>query len=277
MRSSSSTTDSADRREMIDREAAFHDRWAESTSPDDLCVMESFESVLAQENRFALQLMGDLHGKIILDLGAGLGESSVYFALRGARVIAQDISPKMLSLGRRLASQHGTQIEAVICPAECLGVRDDTVDFCYAANVLHHVTDRRAVLREIRRVLKPGGCVISWDPLAYNPIIGVYRRIADVVRSSDEKPLTFQILDEYGAVFAGVQYRVFWLTALVIFLRYYFVDRLHPNQQRYWKKILKEDASTLKWMRRLVALDNRLLRLLPLRYMAWTILVHARK
>ena len=43
---------------------------------------------------------------------------------------------------------------------------------------------------EIRRVLKPGGRFFSYDPLAYNPAINVYRKMATEVRTPDEQPLT---------------------------------------------------------------------------------------
>ena len=87
------------------REAAFHDAWAGDTRIEDVLVHECFEAPTALENQFILRLMGPLFGKRILDIGAGLGESSVYFALQGARVTIVDISSQRveqaLSLGKR--------------------------------------------------------------------------------------------------------------------------------------------------------------------------------
>ena len=40
------------------------------------------------------------------------------------------------------------------------------------------------------RALKPGGMFFSYDPLTYNPLINVYRRMATAVRTTDEAPLT---------------------------------------------------------------------------------------
>ena len=70
------------------REAAFHDKWASSTSLEGVLVRESFEAPTAMENHFILRRMGTLADKRLLDIGAGLGESSVYFALHGAQVTA---------------------------------------------------------------------------------------------------------------------------------------------------------------------------------------------
>jgi SAM-dependent methyltransferase len=259
------------------REIEFHDTWADSTATEDILVSESFESPLALENGLALKLMGDLNGKKLLDVGTGLGEAAVYFALQGAQVIATDISPGMVERARLLAEHHHTHIETVVCPAEKLDLPDNLVDICYAANVLHHVSNRQATLQEIHRVLKPNGLIVTWDPLAYNPIINVYRWMADKVRTEDEEPLNFDIIREYQTVFEQVEHHEFWLSGLLIFIKYYLIDRLHPNQDRYWKRILKEDASTLTWLKPLLALDRYLLRLPLLNYMAWTILVSARK
>ena len=100
------------------REAAFHDAWAGSTPIDDVLVRECFEAPTAMENRFILSCMGDLKGKRLLDIGAGLGESSVYFALRGAQVTMTDISPGMVQTGRELARKYGVEIEGIVSQAE---------------------------------------------------------------------------------------------------------------------------------------------------------------
>ena len=76
---------------LHNREARFHNTWASETKLGDILVRESFEAPTAVENQFILQRMGDLRGKKLLDIGAGLGESSVYFALQGADVTTVDV------------------------------------------------------------------------------------------------------------------------------------------------------------------------------------------
>ena len=49
-------------------------------------------------------------------------------------------------------------------------------DFVYVANTIHHVTSKENLFSQMRRALKPGGWFFSWDPLAYNPLINVYRK-----------------------------------------------------------------------------------------------------
>ena len=104
------------------------------------------------ENRFILSRMGDLNGKRLLDIGAGLGESSVYFALQGAQVTMTDISPGMVQTGRELAKKYGVEIEGIVSQAEDLSVPAETYDFVYIANTIHHVrTATRCFRKSIAR------------------------------------------------------------------------------------------------------------------------------
>src|ERR1700730_7056987 len=92
-----------------EREVAFHNRWASSTRLEDVLVRESFEAPTALENQFILSRIGPLAGKSLLDIGSGLGESSVYFALQGARVTIVDISPEMIDTARKLGQRFGIE------------------------------------------------------------------------------------------------------------------------------------------------------------------------
>jgi 2-polyprenyl-3-methyl-5-hydroxy-6-metoxy-1,4-benzoquinol methylase len=261
---------------VLDRERRFHDGWASRTAVSDVHVRAAFEAVTAPENRFILGRMGDLRGRRVLDLGSGLGEAAVYFALRGARVTATDISPEMCALARRAGQEHGGEIEAVATPVERLDVPAESFDVVYGANLLHHVADIDSTLAAVRRALRPGGRCFFWDPLAYNPVINLYRRMATAVRTPDEHPLDFGVLRLFRRHFVGVRHREFWLTTLVLFAKYYLVDRVHPNADRYWKRILDEDPSRIGWwFSPLQRLDQVLLRLPLVRRLAWNTVIWA--
>jgi ubiquinone/menaquinone biosynthesis C-methylase UbiE len=259
------------------REAAFHDAWASRTSIDDVLVRECFEAPTALENRFILSRMGNLRGKRLLDIGAGLGESSVYFALQGARVTMTDISPGMVQTGRELARRYGVEVEAVVSKAEDLGVASEAFDFVYIANTIHHVRDRDALFQKIHRALKPGGLFFSYDPLAYNPAINVYRRIATEVRTEDESPLKRADLQLARKYFPGAQHREFWIASLLLFVKYYALDRVHPNRDRYWKRILRETPDGLHWWMPLRAIDAALTRVPLVRWLAWNMVLWGEK
>jgi SAM-dependent methyltransferase len=260
-----------------EKEAAFHDRWAAGTPLEEIAVREAFEAPTAVENHFILSRMGPLRGVNLLDVGCGLGESAVYFAMQGAEVTAADLSPAMVKTASELARHHGVSIRGVVGPAESLDVPDDHFDLVYAANTLHHVADRRATLERIHRALRPGGRFFSWDPLAYNPVINVYRRMASEVRTADERPLTFADVTLARQVFADVGHREFWITSLALFLKYYLIDRVHPNAERYWKRIYQESRGSLWWWLPLRAVDRGLTRVPVLRGMAWNMVMWGRK
>jgi len=259
------------------REAAFHDAWAGSTPIDNVLVRESFEAPTALENRFILRCMGNLKGKRLLDIGSGLGESSVYFALQGAEVTMTDISPGMVQTGRDLAAKYGVEIEDIVSEAEDLRVPAGTYDFVYIANTIHHVQDRDALFQKIHRALKSGGRFYSYDPLAYNPAINVYRRMATEVRTEDESPLTLADLKLASKYFPNLQHREFWISTLFLFVKYFALDRVHPNQDRYWKRILREPPERLRWWMPLRALDNVLTRVPLVRWLAWNIVMWGEK
>ncbi|MFC1681562.1 class I SAM-dependent methyltransferase [Pseudomonadota bacterium] len=260
-----------------DRERAHHDQWAEETRVADVLVHPLFEAPTAPENRFIVAHMGDLKGKRLLDIGCGLGESSVYFALKDARVTALDISPGMVDFAHRLAAYHGVSIEGLVSPAEILPAPDCSYDLVYIANLIHHVHDRDRLFTEVRRVLKPGGWFYSWDPIAYNPVINVYRRMANEVRSDDETPLTMADANLARRYFEPVNTRMFWIFTLMLFIKYYTVNGIHPNADRYWKRILSETHRSLWWWQPLRGLDALFTRIPGLRYLAWNMVMFGRK
>jgi 2-polyprenyl-3-methyl-5-hydroxy-6-metoxy-1,4-benzoquinol methylase len=262
---------------LHEKESAFHDQWAKSLRPEDVPVVEAFTAPAAMENRHILRQMGDLKGKRILDIGAGLGESSVYFAMQGAIVTYNDLSPEMARFAERLAAIHNVQISTLILPAESAGEMGENFDFVYIANTLHHVQRRDRVFAGIRQALRPGGWFFSWDPLAYNPIINIYRKMATEVRTPDERPLTTADLAAARHHFTSVGHREFWIASLSLFLKYYLVDRVHPNAQRYWKRILHETPGRLWWWWPMRAADEVLTRLPAIRWLAWNTVIWGRK
>jgi 2-polyprenyl-3-methyl-5-hydroxy-6-metoxy-1,4-benzoquinol methylase len=259
------------------KEVDFHDAWASSTRVEDVAMREAFEAPTAFENRFCLEQMRDLRGKKLLDIGAGLGETSVYFALKGAEVTTMDISPGMVDFALRLGKHHGVSLHGVVSAGERLSVPDASYDIVFSANTVHHVTDKEQFFSEMQRVLRPGGKFFTWDPLAYNPVINVYRKMATQVRTEDESPLTFDDLKTARKYFRKVQHREFWISSLTLFLKYYLIDRLHPNEDRYWKRILKESESTLWWWKPFAALDGILTRTPGVRRLAWNMVIWGEK
>ena len=265
------------REDVFDKEKRFHDQWASTIDVEGIKVKDYFEACTAPENRFILRHMGDIRGKHLLDLGCGAGENSVYFAKKGALCVASDYSPGMVEVALQLAAANNVKIQGRTMNAIALDCPDNTFDFVYASNLLHHLPDPHAAISEMHRVLKPGGKACFWDPLKHNPIINVYRRMATSVRTEDETPLDINIVDFVKSHFSQTTYDTFWLATLWIFLRFYLIEKVDPNKERYWKKTIIEQARLAPQYRRLEKLDVILKKLPLMKRFAWNIAVVATK
>ena len=263
--------------ETLEKERRFHDNWAAAIDVDGIRVADYFEACTAPENRFILRQMGDIRGKLLLDLGCGAGENSVYFAKKGARCVATDYSPGMVDVALKLAAANGVKIEGRTANAMALDFPDNTFDLVYASNLLHHIPDPKIALKEMHRVLKPGGKACFWDPLKHNPVINVYRRMATEVRTEDEMPLNINIVNYVKSLFSETAYDTFWIATLWIFLRFYLIEKVDPNQERYWKKIIIEQERLGSTYRRLEKLDGFLKNFPLMKRLAWNIAVVATK
>ncbi len=263
--------------DIFDKEKRFHDQWASTIDVEGIKVRDYFEACTAPENRFILEQMGDVRGKRLLDLGCGAGENSVYFAKKGARCVAADYSPGMVKVALQLAAANGVEFVGCTANAMALDFPDNTFDFVYASNLLHHLPDASAAILEMHRVLKPGGKACFWDPLKHNPIINVYRRMATKVRTEDEAPLDINIVNFVKSHFSRTTYDTFWLATLVIFLRFYLIEKVHPNKERYWKKIIIEQARLEPQYRRLEKMDVFLKKIPLMKRMSWNLAVVATK
>ncbi|NET77998.1 class I SAM-dependent methyltransferase [Okeania hirsuta] len=262
---------------ILAKERQFHDIWASTIDIEGIRVVDYFESCTAPENRFILQQMGDLTNKYLLDLGCGAGENSVYFAKKGARCVATDYSSGMVDVAVKLAETNGVQIEGKVMDAMALEFADNTFDFVYASNLLHHLPNPKLAIREMHRVLKPGGKACFWDPLKHNPVINVYRRIATKVRTEDEMPLDINLVNFIKSLYSETAYDTFWLATLWIFLRFYLIEKVDPNKERYWKKIIIEHQRLEPMYRKLERLDGVLKKLPLMKRFAWNLAVVATK
>lgn len=248
--------------ERLKKEADFHDSVAASLDVSKTLVDETFTSITAIENQHILSQFGDVRGKRILDYGCGVAEGGIYLAKRGARVVAVDVSAGMLEAAQRLAKEHGVEIETRVVAGDTVPADNDEFDLIYGNGVLHHVPLDTAA-PELARVLKAGGKGCFIEPLPYNPVINVYRRIAKDVRTEDEHPLSFEQIEGLKRSFGSVEHEEFWLTTLAVFLRFYLWDRVNPNHERYWKKIYTDAPRLERMFKPLHALDQRMLRLAP--------------
>ena len=264
--------------ENLDREREFHDQWALSVDPATVDVEGAWTPLATPETYWIFSKLGDLKGKKLLDLGCGLGEGSVFFALNGAEVTASDISPGMCNTTQEVARLNGVEVGTLVASATDLSaIPDDSYDVVYGANMLHHV-DVKACVAEVYRVLKLGGVAVFWDPVQYNPVINVYRRMASGVRTEDEHPLRLSDIRGIKQLFGDIETKFFWLTATMIFMRFYLIDKINPSEGRYWKLIIDRRDKHSRLLRTTHMLDRIILKIFPpLKWWCWNVAIVAKK
>lgn len=258
-------------------EETFHDHYAKTLGVDDITVFTK-PSAGYQELQKTEHIFGTVQGKKILDLGCGCGETAVFWARKGAQVEAIDISRGMIALTKKLTRKYGVtrNCHAKQMTAENLTFKSNSFDYIFGDGILHHV-DLEQTLNQIHRVLKKGGFAVFIEPLAYNPIINVYRDIATTVRTTYERPITFTEIGKMTTVFRNVTHEEYHLFTLIVFI-FFYLSGINPNKHRYWKKFRDVDGLLGKILLFLSYCDRVFLKLIPpARYLCWNTVIIIQK
>jgi 2-polyprenyl-3-methyl-5-hydroxy-6-metoxy-1,4-benzoquinol methylase len=99
-------------------------------------------------------------GQRLLDLGCGVGNDLSRFAQGGAEVVGVDLAPHSVDLATSNFAQRGLTGDFRVMNGEDLEFEDNSFDVVYCHTVLHFTPHPAAMVREIHRVLKPGGLAI---------------------------------------------------------------------------------------------------------------------
>lgn len=208
-------------RERLRSERLFHDQQAAQRAsalrPQD--YLFSDETYLQHETWIApaFDLLGEVRGLRVLDLGCGHGMASVVLARRGAIVTACDLSLGYAREASTRATANGFAIRTLVCNGEQLPFADGSFDRIWGNAVLHHFDLRRAAM-ELARVLTPGGSAVFCEPWGGNRWLTWARKALPYPgkgRTADEAPLGADDLEKLRAIFPNLQVRGYQLLSML--------------------------------------------------------------
>lgn len=239
--------------DVKERERDFHDRrFAHEAGAR---KQDRFYPALHQlREDFNVRLDQVARGSDVLELGCGTGTETLRLAATAAprSITGIDISGVAVAQATEHAQQRGLPARFIAGDCEAMEVADGSFDVVFGSGILHHLDLSRIAL-ELHRVTRPGATLLFQEPLATNPLIGLYRRLTPSARSADEHPLRGDDLQLLRRWFRRVEVRHYGLMTLAALPFHHAPDhsRVHAMAQ---------------------AADRRLLRG-PLRWLAWSVLI----
>ncbi|MGR6317863.1 class I SAM-dependent methyltransferase [Micromonospora soli] len=105
-------------------------------------------------------------GERVLDVAAGTGNAAIPAALAGADVVASDLTPELLEIGRALAAERGARLDWQEADAEALPYADGEFDRVLSCVGVMFAPRHQAAADELVRVCRPGGTIglANWTP-----------------------------------------------------------------------------------------------------------------
>ena len=99
----------------------------------------------------------EFKGQRLLEVGCGMGTDLLQFARGGALCTGLDLTPRSVEISSLHFGLYDMRADFVLGDGERLPFADESFDVVYSNGVLHHTPDTMQAVREVRRVLRPGG------------------------------------------------------------------------------------------------------------------------
>ncbi len=136
-------------------------------------------------------------GQTVLDFGCGTGDFTIPAAeivKDSGKVYALDYFKRQLRIVKRRISKRGLKNVELIHSDEVSNLPDESVDVVWMCDVLHEVSEKRNVLRELHRVLKDGGYLAIYDGMGKKTL--EYTRNLFSLTDYDEKLFRFAKINQ---------------------------------------------------------------------------------
>ena len=172
------------------------------------------------------------------------------------KITGIDISEVSIFKAKEKFTNSESKVELLVNNCEKTTFNNDKFDIVYGLGILHHLQFSKCI-NEISRILKPDGKLLFIEPLGTNPLINFYRLLTPKSRSRDEHPLIFKDFEIIKSNFRSVNIKYYGFLTLVFFPFYSSSDSI----------IFKL----------LVNLDQLLFKVKIFRYLAWSVLITAKK
>lgn len=140
----------------------------------------------------------DLAGKLVLDVGCGMGRFAEVATRWGAHVVGIDLSLASEVAARNLADRSATIFQADVFK---LPFAPEAFDYIYSIGVLHHTPDCERAFKSLPGLLKPGGKIAIWLYSAYNSwyrMSDVYRKVTRRMSPQTLHTLCRSVVPLYG-------------------------------------------------------------------------------
>lgn len=148
------------------RPRSFSDVDASGQASEHAAYLERVAASVAERRSRWLDLLRLELDAVVLDAGSGMGEVTRMLAERvgpSGRAVGVDLSAELVERARERAGDVG-HLEYRVGDLTALPFDDDTFDAAYSERVFIHLADPDAALRELLRVLRPGGRLVVVDP-----------------------------------------------------------------------------------------------------------------
>jgi SAM-dependent methyltransferase len=171
----------------------------------------------------------ELRGKLILDVGCGMGRFAEVASRWGARVIGVDLSTAAEVAAQNLGARDGVfffQADAFALP-----FANESFDFIYSLGVLHHTPDCEKAFKGLVKFLKPGGTIAIWLYSGYNKwyrFSDLYRKLTRRLPSKTLHTLCYAAVPMYY-VYHGVRKVPLIGRSVSGFFHHIFPLSLHPD------------------------------------------------
>ena len=129
-------------------------------------AFESDERTTWQKPEEVIKLMGEVEGKIVMDIGSGTGYFSFRIAKKGAKVICADVDNRFISMIEERKKEEGWTDDQVVTrkvPYDSPELLKNEVDAVIIVNTYHHIEDRDIYFAKVKSGLKPGGKLYNID------------------------------------------------------------------------------------------------------------------